>query len=130
MGRRKDIRVFLLFDSITVRKWIAGHPSHGQGIRIIGEAQNPLKALAEIKRLQPDVVIMHAQDRNRFGIDMLQGMRNYSPESTIIMLSNSRHHIRQRNHQQAGPDMLLDTFNEWQKIPEILRRLRGEPDAA
>ena len=130
MGRRKDIRVFLLFDSITVRKWIAGHPSHGQGIRIIGEAQNPLKALAEIKRLQPDVVIMHSQDRNRFGMDMLQGIRNYSPEAKVIMLTNSRHHLHHRNYQDAGPDLLLNTFTEWQKIPEILRRLQGEPDAA
>ena len=122
--------VFLLFDSITVRKWIAGHPPHGQGIRVIGEPRNPLKALAEIKRLQPDVVIMHSQDRNRFGIDMLQGIRNYSPESKVIMLTNSRHHLHQRDQQHTGPDLLLDTFTEWQKIPEILGGLRGEPDAA
>jgi DNA-binding NarL/FixJ family response regulator len=122
--------VFLLFDSITVREWVLKQLSNFPGIRVIGEAQNPLKALNEIIRLLPDAVIMLGRDQKKFGIDMLQRIRNNSPASKVIMLTTGWQYFYQGNAQNEKPDVLLDTFTKWQKIPEILHGMMEEPGAA
>jgi DNA-binding NarL/FixJ family response regulator len=120
-ARKKEMNVFLLFDSVLVRKSVKKILSARREIQLVGEARNALKALHDIRRLQPDAVIMHSQDRDRFGIDILRGIRTVSPASTVMMLKTRMYaHRGRKDAERAGPDIFLKSFAEWKHIPEIL----------
>lgn len=123
-AERARTRVFLLFDSTIIRQWVACQLRRFPDIRICGEADGPLTAISEIKRLRPDAVILHAHDYGRFGIKTLGGIRNISPGTMIIALSSGILENGRSIEAAADVDVLLPRFADWRKVPRILRELR------
>ena len=57
------------------------------GLGVVGEARDGNEAIAEAKRLQPDVILLDLSMPVRTGLDALPEIRNVAPEAKVIVLS-------------------------------------------
>ena len=66
-----------------IRLVLAGHP----GLDVVCEAVNDEEALAGARELQPDIILMDISLPRRSGIQTAASIREVSPESRIIFVS-------------------------------------------
>lgn len=57
------------------------------GLRVVGEAEDGDQAIAQAKRLRPDVVLLDLSMPRRTGLDALPEIKRVAPEARIIVLS-------------------------------------------
>jgi len=74
--------------STIVRRWAISLMSGLPGFEIIGGAQDPHKAIGQLMRQKPDVLIMDERMQRELGIDILQSIRDLTPPPMVIMLTN------------------------------------------
>lgn len=56
-------------------------------LRVVGEARDGNEAVAEAKRLQPDVILLDLSMPHRTGLDALPEIRRVAPDARVIVLS-------------------------------------------
>lgn len=56
-------------------------------LRVVGEARDGNEAVAEARRLQPDVVLLDLSMPNRTGLDALPEIKQVAPEARVVVLS-------------------------------------------
>jgi NarL family two-component system response regulator LiaR len=82
------IRVLVADDHAIVRKGICALLSTEEGIEVVGEAANGQRAIEQVERLRPDVVLM---DLVMPGVDGLAATRRINtdwPETRILVLTS------------------------------------------
>jgi two-component system invasion response regulator UvrY len=57
------------------------------GLEVVGEARDGNEAIAEAKRLQPDVILLDLSMPGRTGFDALPEIRQVAPKAKVIVLS-------------------------------------------
>jgi two-component system chemotaxis response regulator CheB len=80
------ITVLIVDDSATMRALIARQLETDPGIRVVGEAGDPLEARAAIKALNPDVVTLDIEMPNMSGLDFLERLMRLRP-TPVVMVS-------------------------------------------
>lgn len=118
----KNLKVFIIDESLFFRRWFRKLIRALPGIQIIGEAKDPLSALNIIRRVKPDVIIMDIKVQWRFGIDLVKNISKVNPIPRVIMLT-SEVWRRQQPKVPGKADFLIDKLTEYNKIPEILNDL-------
>jgi len=83
-----SIRVLSVDDHPLVRKGIASILANEPNITLVAEADNGQDALAEYRRLLPDVVLMDLRMRGLDGIEATRAIRSEFPEARIIALTS------------------------------------------
>lgn len=81
-------RVFLVDDHALVRDGLR-LLLHGAGHEVVGEADHPTQALAEIVRAEPDIVLLDVNLAGRTGLELLSSLQQRNARSRVIMLSMS-----------------------------------------
>ncbi len=84
----RSIRVLIADDHAIVRKGISALLATEPDITVVGEAQDGQEAIAEAKRLRPDVILM---DLVMPGVDGLEAIRQITvqqPEVRILVLTS------------------------------------------
>ncbi|MBS0442335.1 MAG: response regulator transcription factor [Proteobacteria bacterium] len=85
------IRVLLVDDSALVRRGvhsvIATHSPEG-AIEVIGEAAGAVSALAEVRRLRPDVVLLDIRLPDGSGVDVCREILRDFPATRVLMLTS------------------------------------------
>jgi NarL family two-component system response regulator LiaR len=87
-AQAKLIRVLVADDHAIVRKGICALLSTEEGIEVVGEAADGQRAIEQVERLRPDVVLM---DLVMPGVDGLAATRRISadwPETRILVLTS------------------------------------------
>lgn len=83
-------RVYLLDDHAMVRDGMravletAGHA-------VVGEADHPAAALADVLRLEPDVVLLDVNLQDRSGLELLEGLQRRDTRVRCVVLTMSSH---------------------------------------
>lgn len=57
------------------------------GLHVVGEAGDGEEAIAEAKRLQPDVILLDLSMPRRTGLDALPEIKRVAPEAEVIVVS-------------------------------------------
>lgn len=57
------------------------------GLRVVGEAEDGEQAIAEAKRLQPDVILLDLSMPRRTGLDALPEIERVAPDAKVIVVS-------------------------------------------
>jgi DNA-binding NarL/FixJ family response regulator len=82
-----DIKVFLADDHAVVRDGLRLLLEAEEGISVVGDASDGRKAVREVKRLRPDVVVMDIAMPELNGIEATRKVRESCPSTKVIILS-------------------------------------------
>lgn len=82
-----QIRVFIADDHTVVREGLAHIVAAQPDMEVVGDAGNGRDAVAQIRQLRPDVVIMDISMPELNGIDATLQITQTVPESRVIILS-------------------------------------------
>lgn len=81
------IRVVIADDHTIVREGLRALLSSEADITVVGEASDGHDALQEVRRTQPDVVVMDLGMPRLNGVDAAQQIRNEHPKTQVVVLS-------------------------------------------
>jgi len=82
-----SIRVLVAEDHTIVREGLKALLSQADGIEVVGEASDGFVAVAEARRLAPDVVVMDLSMPSLNGVDATRAIKEQRPETAIVVLS-------------------------------------------
>jgi DNA-binding NarL/FixJ family response regulator len=123
---RRDMKVFVVEDSAAVRERLVEMIREVEDIEVVGEAETFRDAVAGIKGTLPDVAILDIKlaDENGSGIDVLNEVRRTIPAIRAIVMSNfvSPQHVKASA--DAGAEYFLDKTSDFERIPDILGKMR------
>ncbi len=90
-------RVLVVDDHVLVRSGIRSLVSSFVGFEIVGEAANGREALALVRQLEPDVVLLDLSMPELNGLDAADRIVRMLPECKVVVLSmhSTEHHVRQ-----------------------------------
>ena len=87
----EKIRVLVVDDSSVIRRFImTGLMAHPE-IEVIGTCENGLEAIADIKRIKPDLVTLDIEMPVMDGLTALREIRQFDRDLPIIMFSSQTH---------------------------------------
>jgi two-component system, NarL family, response regulator LiaR len=84
----QPIRVVIADDHTIVRKGIRAVLRSVPDVEVVGEAENGWEAIARVKELQPDVVLMDLVMPELDGIDAIRRIRTERPQTRILVLTS------------------------------------------
>ncbi|MEQ1515482.1 MAG: response regulator transcription factor [Usitatibacteraceae bacterium] len=81
------IRVFIVDDHAILRRGIRDILTDGEGIDVVGEAQDYTELRSKMRNLQIDVLLLDVNLPGKNGIDVLKTLREEHPRIKVLMLS-------------------------------------------
>ena len=81
------IRAFIVDDHAILRRGIRDILSDGEGIEVVGEAQDYNELRNKMRNLQIDVLLLDVNLPGKNGIDILKTLREEHPRVKVLMLS-------------------------------------------
>ncbi|MBT2678092.1 response regulator transcription factor [Bacillus sp. ISL-35] len=121
------IRVVVVDDHEMVRRGIISYLETEPGIEIAGEADSGVKAVALVKDIKPDVVLMDLLMENGTGIDATREILSFYPECKIIIITSFYDDDQVFPAIEAGAfSYMLKTATAAEVIAAIEKAARGE----
>lgn len=117
------MKIFLVDDSPIVLERLILMFDDYKNMDIIGKARNGITAIASIRKLKPDIVILDVHMPGGSGIDVLKEVRKEFPLMTFIILTNYADPHHRSACFEAGGDYFLDKSKEFEKVVEICKEL-------
>jgi DNA-binding NarL/FixJ family response regulator len=82
------IRVIVVDDHEIVRQGLVALLDRRPGFQVVGEAGNVAEAVAETRRLKPNVVVMDVRLPDGSGVEACREIRAELPDTRVIMLTS------------------------------------------
>jgi DNA-binding NarL/FixJ family response regulator len=128
MASGPPVRIYLVDDQAMLRaafkKWIQDMP----GFTIAGEAGDARTAIADIGRLNPDVVLLDITMPGLSGIDALPALRDSSPKTRILMVTHHEGDSFVHDALERGADGYLSKDSDPDELAMAIRSIvRGQP---
>jgi DNA-binding NarL/FixJ family response regulator len=83
-----EIRVLVVDDHAVVREGLRTFLRLQEGVTVVGEAADGEEALAEARRLAPDVVLMDLVLPRLDGVEAMRRIREDRPQTRVIVLTS------------------------------------------
>jgi DNA-binding NarL/FixJ family response regulator len=96
------ITLLVVDDQPSVRRGLRMRLALEPDLRTLGEACNGLEALAAVRSLQPDVVLMDVDMPHMDGIEATQTLAVLAPRTAVVILSIYDDEATRRRAQAAG----------------------------
>ena len=100
--------------------------SESGGIENIEVSISHLDASKKIKRNPPDIVLLDLGLPANDSIKLLRGIKKENPEIFVIVVSGTPDERIKDQCEKAGADCFFDKYNEFEKIPEVIRQITSE----
>ena len=113
------MKVFVADDSAALRRRLTEMFSLIEGIEVVGEAQDAPEALASIRALQPDVVVLDIQMPGGNGIDVLREVKRDYPQTIVVILTNHADPQYRRRCMELKADYFLSKSKDSKLLIEI-----------
>jgi len=119
------MKVFIVDDSRAFRKELINLLllSKLKEVEIVGQAQDPVKAMEAIQRLKPDVVILGIPISGVNGIHFVKNIKKDNLAPIVMILTHYPYRQYRKKYMDAGADFFFDKSTEFDKITEILKKL-------
>ncbi len=87
MASKKDLKVLVVDDSITVRE-LMKQQLRENGIQNLSEAKSGTEAVQKYKTFLPDLVFLDINMPEMNGVQVLAKIMEFNPQAYVIMLSS------------------------------------------
>lgn len=118
------IRVLVVDDHPVVRKGIQMYIGTEPTIELVGEAKDGASAVLQVKRLQPDVVIMDLFMPHKDGVTAIAEIKRDFPQVKIIVLTTFEHNDQINAAIEAGADGYLLKDADGEALLEAIKTTR------
>jgi two-component system response regulator DevR len=115
--------VFIVEDSESIRRRLAGMLGDMEGVTVVGEAETPGEALEGILRTRPDSVVLDLHLIGGSGLDVLRQAHPQTPNTVFIVLTNYANDQYRRACIDAGAAYFFDKSHDIEKVREVIARL-------
>lgn len=122
------MKVFVVEDSPIIQERLVAMLRDIPGVEVVGVADSSAAALAGIARHQPDVAVVDLRLRTGNGIEVMQGIRQRSSDTTVMVLTNYANCVIRRRCEDVGADYFFDKTSEFEQLGGEIERLSGQPD--
>ncbi len=121
------VRVYLVEDSPILTKLLVGLIEADSGALVVGQADNARVAIAEIRSLDPDVVVLDLHLREGNGVDVIRALRSddTAGSATLVVLTNHSGLPYRKAAREAGADHFFDKSTEIPLMLSLIRSLLG-----
>lgn len=116
-------KVYVVDDSDFVRERVIEMLSELEEVEIVGETGDPREALAAIRQMVPDAVILDIRLPGRSGVEVLRDLKKEEPSPVVIILTNYPYPQYRKQCNEAGADYFLNKSTEFNKIAQVLQGL-------
>lgn len=96
-----------------------------EDVEIVGQADSGPGALAMIRMLNPDAVILDIRMPGLMGVQVLEEIRKTRPDLLIVMMTNYPYQQYRERCRKAGADYFFDKSNDIDKIIEVFASRSG-----
>jgi DNA-binding NarL/FixJ family response regulator len=120
------LKVFIADDSVVIRSKLKEAFEESGQIEVVGEAGDVEQAIAEIRRLDPQVVTIDIRMPGGGGLPVLKDFKDRTPERTAVILTSFPDPQYKQAYLAAGADHFLDKNQDIQKLVGVLIELAGE----
>ncbi|HEX6702314.1 MAG TPA: response regulator [Gaiellaceae bacterium] len=123
-----EIRVLIADDHAVVRQGLRVFLDLVPDVEVVGEAENGLEAIEQVRALRPDVVVMDMVMPQMDGIAATKKLREEQPAVQVLALSSFTDDDRVLPALGAGAGGFLTKGTNPAEIAEAIRKVhRGEP---
>jgi CheY-like chemotaxis protein len=123
MPTARKRRVLLVDDSPAFRGLLQWYLGTLPELEIIAEATDGEQAIAEVARLQPDLVLMDVRMPKMDGLEATRRIRAGQQSPQILLLTNHATAIPAGLVAEAGADALLDKAELADRLPAAIARM-------
>lgn len=117
------VRVFIVDDSPQLTEMLGELFSDPGYIEIAGSADSAKKAVEDIRRSNPDVVIVDLQLKEGDGFDVVKAIRALPQSKDIVIIFFTNHASRElhKHATELGADFFLDKTRDHARVLEVLQ---------
>jgi CheY-like chemotaxis protein len=123
MQTERKRRVLLVDDSPAFRGLLLWYLGTLPELEIIAEATDGEQAIAEVARLQPDLVLMDVRMPKMDGLEATRRIRAGLQSPHILLLTNHANSIPAGVVAEAGADAILDKAELADRLPAAIARM-------
>jgi len=116
-------RVYVVDDSDFVRERLIEMLSELEEVEIVGGTGDPREALAAIREMVPDTVILDIRLPGKSGVEVLRDLKKEKPSPMVIILTNFPYPQYRKECTEAGADYFFNKSTEFNKIANVLTGL-------
>jgi DNA-binding NarL/FixJ family response regulator len=128
---KETMKVFIVEDSAAiVDRLMTLLVELDHGVEVVGHAEDAPTAIAAIRRLKPDVVILDIRLTRGTGLDVLDQVKSDRRGPLVIMLTNYSEEQYRRKCLQAGADYFFDKSTEFDRVRDVFQKLIADSQAA
>jgi len=123
MGMKHAIRVLVVDDHFVVRKGVCALLANTAGIVVAGEAGDGRQAIAEARRLRPEVILMDLRMPGLDGVAATRAILAEQPETAIVALTGTDMEEEVQAAVEAGALGYLAKTSPPEDFVEAIRRV-------
>ena len=129
MPAKRPLAVFIADDSEPVAEMLRELITEPGRIEVVGMAESQDTAIADIRRLKPDVVVLDLQLKTGSGTDVIRAVRasNELRDTRVIVISNHTAPQLKAGCLELGANGYFDKVKE---LPDLATELRRLADAS
>jgi DNA-binding NarL/FixJ family response regulator len=110
-------RILIVDDSAAIRQGLRSSIERQKGLQVCGEAENGENAVAKVKELIPDLVILDLQMPVMNGLDAARRIARIAPQLPMLMFTMYSNEYLVTEARAAG---IKDVFSKSDGIPDGL----------
>ena len=126
MSAVRNIKVFLADDSIVLRERLLEMLAEIPGVEVLGCAEDGLHAIACIRELKPDAVVLDIQMPCGTGLDVLKNIKRDGGGPLVIVFTNFPYPQYRKRAMESGAQFFFDKTTEFEKLRELFGQLTTE----
>ncbi len=126
---KPPLRVFVIEDSPILLERIAEAIADQPSLILVGSADTEKDALAKIRALKPEALVVDIKLREGNGLNVLAQLKlafDDGARPKIVVFTNYPRQEYLRNSKQLGADYFLDKSTQFSDLPKILIGLSDE----
>jgi DNA-binding NarL/FixJ family response regulator len=118
------MKIISVDDSDIIAKHLDKMFDKIDGVFYLGHAFTISEAIDLLKNHLPEIIFLDIALKEENGIEFLSYIKSNHPQIKVIMLSNHSELFYKNKTKDLGADHFLDKSYEFDKIPEILSRIK------